>query len=64
MSGWQFTREANGWRWHRIAQGIVLESTSSPSFRSLLECLNDATSHGYSLVAPAQNLTAPLFKLL
>jgi hypothetical protein len=64
MNGWHFTYDADGWHWHRMAGGVVLHHTRSQPFSSLLECLNDATTNGFSVVVPAQNLPVPFSKLL
>ena len=49
MDGWHFTRGPEGWEWHRTARCGELKS-STRAFASLLECLNDAKTHGYSLI--------------
>jgi hypothetical protein len=49
MDGWHFTHGPHGWEWHRTAGGGNLKS-SARAFASLLECLNDAKTHGYSLI--------------
>jgi hypothetical protein len=64
MNGWHFTHDTDGWRWHRITEGVVSKNTRSRGFGSLLECLDDATRNGYSMGAPAQDLRMPLSHLV
>jgi hypothetical protein len=57
MNGWHFTRETDGWRWHRMRDNAGGVPASSTAFRSLLECIEHATKNGYSLGIPARNPT-------
>jgi hypothetical protein len=59
MNGWHFTRELDGWRWHRVNSCPGVPTITSGAFGSLLECLNDATRSGYSLVAHSETLSLP-----
>jgi hypothetical protein len=64
VNSWSFTREVTGWRWHRIAENVGVENTSSRAFASFLECIDDAGRNGYRVAAAAQNLRLPFSKLL
>jgi hypothetical protein len=64
MNGWHFTHGTDGWRWHRMAEGVMIENTRSRAFGSLLECLDDATRNGDSTGAPAQGLRVPLARFV
>jgi hypothetical protein len=57
MNRWHFTRETDGWRWHRMRDDAGRAQASSTAFRSLLECMEHATKNGYSPGVPARNLT-------
>ena len=48
MNGWQFARWVQGWQWHRLGEGGEPSRKSTRVFPTLLECLEDATRHGYS----------------
>lgn len=62
MNGWHFTREIDGWRWHRMRDNMGSVPATSDVFQSLLECIDNATQNGYSLAIPGRNLALPFFE--
>ena len=56
MNGWQFARAPQGWEWHRLGENGQPRMNRSRAFASLLECLEDATRHGYSVSVPGANV--------
>ena len=47
LDGWKFTTSASGtWEW-AYEESPCLPRRSARSFRTLLECLADASAHGY-----------------
>ena len=55
--GWEFVRVREGWEWHRLGVRGQLDVDSSRVFATLLECLEDAKRHGYSVCVPARVAT-------
>ena len=55
--GWEFARVREGWQWHRLGASGELHVNGSGVFATLLECLEDAKRHGYSVCMPASVAT-------
>jgi len=54
LFGWRFARFEEGWEWFRLNDAGQLDASSLRVFATVLECLEDATSNGYSCSAPAE----------
>ena len=46
--GWSFSRSDAGWEWHYAGSPMVESKRSLRAFPSLIECMNDASLHGYN----------------
>lgn len=55
--GWEFARVRDGWEWQRLGTHGQLHVDRSRVFATLLECLEDAKRHGYSVCMPARVAT-------
>jgi len=67
LANWNFDKGATGrWTWSYIEPTAGRETTCSlQTFASLVECMNDATRHGYKInsnSAPDREAAAPKAK--